>query len=175
MSDNGHDVPVVRMENMVKRFGTITALNGVDFTVHRGEVVGLLGDNGAGKSTLIKVLTGVHDPLGYGGDNPVAVENFKLVLQLLLATGDIDIVHVAHKGRGARLLGAQADQDFGVGFINFFSSSAIDADDQDDAQGEPHQVPAIPENNIEYVPNRGFYAAPIPVAEISCYHHSTHR
>jgi simple sugar transport system ATP-binding protein len=62
MSDNGHDTPVVRMENIVKRFGTITALNGVDFTVHEGEVVGLLGDNGAGKSTLIKVLTGVYTP-----------------------------------------------------------------------------------------------------------------
>jgi simple sugar transport system ATP-binding protein len=50
------------MENIVKRFGTITALNGVDFTVNQREVVGLLGDNGAGKSTLIKVLTGVHTP-----------------------------------------------------------------------------------------------------------------
>ncbi|UCC89616.1 MAG: sugar ABC transporter ATP-binding protein [Anaerolineales bacterium] len=62
MSDNGKDIPVVRMENIVKRFGTITALNGVDFSVHRGQVAGLLGDNGAGKSTLIKVLTGVHTP-----------------------------------------------------------------------------------------------------------------
>jgi simple sugar transport system ATP-binding protein len=62
MSNNGHDTPVVRMEKIVKRFGTITALNGVDFTVHRHEVVGLLGDNGAGKSTLIKCLTGVYTP-----------------------------------------------------------------------------------------------------------------
>ena len=62
MSDNGHDTPVVRMEKMVKRFGTITALDGVDFTVGKQEVVGLLGDNGAGKSTLIKVLTGVYTP-----------------------------------------------------------------------------------------------------------------
>ncbi len=62
MSDNGHDTPVVYMENIVKRFGTITALDGVDFTVNQREVVGLLGDNGAGKSTLIKVLTGVHTP-----------------------------------------------------------------------------------------------------------------
>jgi simple sugar transport system ATP-binding protein len=62
MSDNGHDTPVVRMDNIVKRFGTITALNGVDFTVNQREVVGLLGDNGAGKSTLIKVLTGVYTP-----------------------------------------------------------------------------------------------------------------
>jgi simple sugar transport system ATP-binding protein len=62
MSNNGHDTPVVHMEKIVKRFGTITALNGVDFTVRKGEVAGLLGDNGAGKSTLIKVLTGVHTP-----------------------------------------------------------------------------------------------------------------
>jgi simple sugar transport system ATP-binding protein len=59
---NGRGAPVVRMEGIVKRFGTITALNGVDFTVHRHEVVGLLGDNGAGKSTLIKCLTGVYTP-----------------------------------------------------------------------------------------------------------------
>lgn len=62
MSNNGHDTPVVRMEKIVKRFGTITALDGVDFTVNQREVVGLLGDNGAGKSTLIKVLTGVYTP-----------------------------------------------------------------------------------------------------------------
>ncbi|MDD9204935.1 ATP-binding cassette domain-containing protein, partial [Georgenia sp. 10Sc9-8] len=44
----------------VKRFGAVTALAGVDLTVHRREIVGLLGDNGAGKSTLIKAITGVH-------------------------------------------------------------------------------------------------------------------
>ena len=62
MSGNGDGTPVVYMENIVKRFGTITALDDVDFTVNQREVVGLLGDNGAGKSTLIKVLTGVHTP-----------------------------------------------------------------------------------------------------------------
>lgn len=62
MSNNGNDVPIVHMEKITKRFGTITALDNVDFTVRKREVVGLLGDNGAGKSTLIKVLTGVHPP-----------------------------------------------------------------------------------------------------------------
>jgi len=62
MNANGHDTPVVGMENIVKRFGTVTALDGVDFIVNPREVVALVGDNGAGKSKLIKILTGVYPP-----------------------------------------------------------------------------------------------------------------
>ena len=50
------------MENITKKFGTITALQDVNFGVERGEVRALLGDNGAGKSTLIKILMGVYQP-----------------------------------------------------------------------------------------------------------------
>ncbi len=56
---NGQPI-VVDMKNIVKRFGTVEALRGVDFEVRKGEVRALMGDNGAGKSTLIKVLTGVY-------------------------------------------------------------------------------------------------------------------
>jgi simple sugar transport system ATP-binding protein len=58
----GDKPPMIKMVQIVKQFGTISALKGVDFEVDGGEVRALLGDNGAGKSTLIKVLTGVYPP-----------------------------------------------------------------------------------------------------------------
>jgi simple sugar transport system ATP-binding protein len=50
--------PLVRMERISKSYGSVQALDGVDFAVAEREIVGLLGDNGAGKSTLIKILSG---------------------------------------------------------------------------------------------------------------------
>ncbi|MCU4744591.1 ATP-binding cassette domain-containing protein [Natronoglomus mannanivorans] len=53
---------VLEMEGITKTFGEIVALDDVDLTLHRGEILGLAGDNGAGKSTLIKCLSGAYEP-----------------------------------------------------------------------------------------------------------------
>lgn len=54
--------PILQLRGIVKHFGGLTALQGVDFEVHPGEVMALVGDNGAGKSTLIKTISGAHTP-----------------------------------------------------------------------------------------------------------------
>jgi len=52
----------LQTDGVTKRFGELTALENVNFSIHHNEIHGLLGENGAGKSTLMKVLYGVHQP-----------------------------------------------------------------------------------------------------------------
>ncbi len=53
---------ILELRDVVKTFGGVTALNGVQFQLKKGEIHALMGENGAGKSTFIKVITGVHRP-----------------------------------------------------------------------------------------------------------------
>jgi ABC-2 type transport system ATP-binding protein len=54
--------PVIELRDIHKRYGTTVALDGIDLTVGRGELVGLLGPNGAGKTTTVKLLLGLATP-----------------------------------------------------------------------------------------------------------------
>ena len=58
--NGGKDAPaVLGVDGLTKRFGGITAVNGVSFTLHDGEILGLIGPNGAGKTTIFDLLSGI--------------------------------------------------------------------------------------------------------------------
>ncbi|HEV7603906.1 MAG TPA: ABC transporter ATP-binding protein [Candidatus Limnocylindrales bacterium] len=56
--------PVIRVRGLVKRYGEVKAVDGIDFDVAPGEVFGLLGPNGAGKTTTVEILEGLRAPDG---------------------------------------------------------------------------------------------------------------
>ncbi|MDH2901765.1 MAG: ABC transporter ATP-binding protein [archaeon] len=75
--------PIIEASGVVKQYGTVTALSGLNLKVVPGEIYGVLGPNGAGKSTLIKIINGLIEPtsgtvkvLGYDpSTNPVEVKS----------------------------------------------------------------------------------------------------
>ena len=52
----------IRVEGLVKRYGSFTAVDQVSFTVNRGEIFGILGPNGAGKTTILEIIEGLQAP-----------------------------------------------------------------------------------------------------------------
>ena len=56
------NTPVIEMRDIVKKFGDFTANDGINLTVHKGEIHAILGENGAGKSTLMNQLYGLLKP-----------------------------------------------------------------------------------------------------------------
>jgi len=85
------DTPLVQMTSITKRFGGVTALQGVNLTAYAGEVLAIVGDNGAGKSTLIKVLTGVYQPTE--GEIHIDGEKIEFASHADAITAGIDAVY----------------------------------------------------------------------------------
>ena len=54
--------PILQAKGLMKRYGTVVAMNGADFDLYPNEVLGVIGDNGAGKTTLIRAISGATIP-----------------------------------------------------------------------------------------------------------------
>jgi len=104
------DGPLLALENVSKRFGTIEALSGVSFDVWPGEVVALLGDNGAGKSTLVKIISGIHQadggemrlegrPMHFATPHDAKTAGIETVYQDLSLCENVDVVANFFMGR----------------------------------------------------------------------------
>lgn len=108
--------PLVSMRGIVKRFGAIQALKGVDLDLYPGEVLGLVGDNSAGKSTLMKILTGAYQPDAgqiYFQGQPVAIHSpldsrrlgIEMIYQDFAVCGNLDIATNIFLGRWPTIRG----------------------------------------------------------------------
>ena len=104
------DTPLLALRGVSKRFGAVQALDGVDFEVAAGEVVGLVGDNGAGKSTLVKTIAGIYspdegefffegEPVSIGGPNAATALGIATVYQDLALCDNLDVVSNLFLGR----------------------------------------------------------------------------
>ena len=84
---------VIDAHGVTKRFGSVTAVDDVSFTVEENRIYGLLGRNGAGKTTLMQLLTGqlfaTHGEIELFGASPV--ENAKVLSPALLHQGEPEV------------------------------------------------------------------------------------
>ena len=62
-----NDEIAISVRNLVKRFGSFTAVDNISFDVRRGEIFGFLGANGAGKTTAMRMLCGLSRPTSGSG------------------------------------------------------------------------------------------------------------
>jgi D-xylose transport system ATP-binding protein len=102
--------PTLELRGITKTFGSVQALDNVDFEVRSGEVMALVGDNGAGKSTLIKCVAGIH-PIDGGeilfdgtkvdihGPKDAARLGIEVVYQDLALCDNLDVVQNMFLGR----------------------------------------------------------------------------
>lgn len=112
MADETGDL-LVELEGITKSYGPVRSLRGVDLTLRRGEVLGLVGDNGAGKSTLMKVLAGAvqHDageirvhgrPVRFSNPSAAQDEKIGIVYQDLALCDTLDVASNLFLGREPR-------------------------------------------------------------------------
>jgi len=105
--------PILELRGIAKAFGSVQALDEVDFEVRAGEVMALVGDNGAGKSTLIKCVAGIY-PIDAGeirfdgesvnihGPKDAAQLGIEVVYQDLALCDNLDVVQNMFLGREVR-------------------------------------------------------------------------
>src|SRR6202012_4124265 len=91
---------MIEVEDLTKRYGDRTAVDGVSFHVHPGTVTGFLGPNGAGKSTTMRMIAGLDEPTA--GRVRVSGQDYRAVPAPMAELGVLLEARAVHTGRQAR-------------------------------------------------------------------------
>ncbi len=83
---------IIHAEGLVKRFGKLTAVDGLDLSLNKGEIYGFLGPNGAGKTTTVRMLTTMELP----NEGRIWIDGFDTRTQFLQARGCIGVIQQQH-------------------------------------------------------------------------------
>ena len=92
--------PMIEAQGLTKRYGSKTAVDGIDFTVRPGQVTGFLGPNGAGKSTTMRMIVGLDRPTA--GSVTVGGRPYRQLRAPLTEVGALLEAKAVHPGRTAR-------------------------------------------------------------------------
>ena len=108
------DGPAIRLEGLVKSYGDVRALDGIDLVVPRGEVFGFLGPNGAGKTTAIRILMDLIRPTAGRAEILECAEHFRELLRVRRSTRLFRLRRVDDVQRRLRFPNSGPDQLPGV-------------------------------------------------------------
>jgi ABC-2 type transport system ATP-binding protein len=104
---------MIEVDQLVKRFGAVTAVDGLSFTVRPGHVTGFLGPNGAGKSTTMRVILGLDAPTS--GTARINGQNYQQLTRPLRQVGALLDASALHPGRTAEAHLASIARSNGIG------------------------------------------------------------
>jgi ABC-2 type transport system ATP-binding protein len=104
---------MIEVDQLVKRFGAVTAVDGLTFTVRPGHVTGFLGPNGAGKTTTMRVILGLDAPTS--GTTRVNRKSYHELIRPLHQVGALLDATALHPGRTAEAHLASIAQSNGIG------------------------------------------------------------
>ena len=103
----------IEVDGLVKRFGPLTAVDGLSFTVRPGQVTGFLGPNGAGKTTTMRIILGLDDPTS--GRALVGGQPYRGIIRPLHQVGSLLDAGAMHPGRSAYAHLLSVSQSNGIG------------------------------------------------------------